>query len=387
MYSEDLLSYLLKSNIRINPHDLVVLKSLHSQYSSGNLFTEKQSFLLVKLLKKYELWLRSIYPNIDLSNPIFKSPFRKINVTKKISIDANPIGKTIKINFPYDETIVNSLKEISKSKVTFGYQAGDKTWTCLLNEKNIISLMPFIEQFQFEVDEEFSQYIDQINSIKENIEKYIPCLVFNNNSYQIINLPPNVDIPQLDTLENAVFTARRFGVTVWDNEIEKQIHEEFDDTTIKFLKSNPKEIFDPIAMEKSFDDIKVIVKNLLPCVVIIPPEIELKKLKLSLEFFNQIGISNKEMSVLFRLSNATDEEFNQYVRDNNLNSPLTDQTSVVFLNQQLPKTILLSTTKFNSILNLSGFALHNSLSKFVRYHENIINLHEHTQRRFSFAGL
>jgi hypothetical protein len=308
-------------------------------------------------------------------------------MTKKISIDANPIGKTIKINFPYDETIVNSLKEISKSKVTFGYREGDKTWTCLLNEKNIISLMPFIEKFQFEVEEEFSQYIDQINSIKENIEKYIPCLVFNNNSYQIINLPSNVDIPQLDTLENAVFTARKFGVTVWDNEIEKQIHEEFDDTTIKYLKSNPKEFFDLIAIEKSLDDLKVVVKNLLPCAVIIPPRIELKKLKVSLEFFNQIGIANEEMSVLFRLSNATDEEFNQYVKANSLNSPLSNQTSVVFLNQQLPKTILLSNIKFNSILNFSGFALQNSLSKFVRYHENIINVVDYTQGRFSFASL
>lgn len=384
MYIEDILTLLLKSYIKINPYDLSVLRSLDDQYSAGNLYTQKQADMLIRILKKYNSLLQTLIPNIDVSSLEFKSTFRSIDKTKKMSIvlSDKDFTKFIKIKFPFNTEIIKELKDLHQSGLSSMYEIIDRSWMCPLTENNIIKLISVIDKFQFEVDEELSQYIAQIKVIQENFEKYIPSLLLTDNTYKIVNLPSQVEIPEMNTLENALFTARKFGVTVWDSNVETQLLNQFDPITIRFLKNNPKELFHLTDENSSINDLQTIIKNLLPCLVILPQNNELNTLKNTVEFFNKIEIPAKNMSVMFRLSNSTDSDFNEYVKNNNLNSPLSNETQAVFISQELPKTLVKSNKKFNSILLKSTAPVSSKLSRLTRYHENVIVLN---QGRIQFA--
>jgi hypothetical protein len=106
--------------------------------------------------------------------------------------------------------------------------------------------------------------------------------------------------------------------------------------------------------------------------VVIPGSNELDTMTLSYEFFKELGITNKEMSVLFRLPSNTHENFNNFVKLNELNSPITEATKIIFVSGKIPKPIFKSGIKFHSILNLGYNNVHYTLRDFIKNHENTI---------------
>jgi hypothetical protein len=101
---------------------------------------------------------------------------------------------------------------------------------------------------------------------------------------------------------------------------------------------------------------------------------ELEKLQLSLEFLNSIGISKDEISVLFRLPTETGGIFNNYIREQELNSPVTEKTKAVFISSKVPKTILEKQLKFNCVVSFNFYNIHYSIRNLLKWHHNVINV-------------
>jgi hypothetical protein len=397
MFIEDLLQYLNSYNIRLNSVDRPIIQSFAIQLSIGKKITEKQGNLIVKFLQKYKSQI-NVGLGYDVStfldNPQFKNSFRTINYQRSMSIvDHKTYKRAIKVEFPYNEEIIDHIRKECRNNAIFSkksyYDNDEKCWFFSLNERLITYLIQLIKEFNFQLDDELAEYVTQISEIQKNIENYLPTLVKNHNNYEIINLPKNIQLLHLENLEQAIFTARKYGVTVWDNAIEKElIDSDLNETTIKFVKTQPDEVFNIDLTSFDIQSIGNIVKNLLPCLVIIPGGLEMKKLSLALDLFNSIKIENSKMSVLFRLNNSTDSEFNQFVKNNGLNSPLSEETKVVFLSQHIPKTILSPLKQFNSLLNFNYVNVHYKLAALIQTQENVINILEKpAQRRLNFANL
>ena len=84
------------------------------------------------------------------------------------------------------------------------------------------------------------------------------------------------------------------------------------------------------------------------------------------------GLEDKNMSVLFRLSSETGRNFNNFVKNQGLNGPICDETKAVFISGKLPKTILKSGIRFNSIVNMGFSNAHYTLKEYSKKHQNLV---------------
>jgi hypothetical protein len=137
---------------------------------------------------------------------------------------------------------------------------------------------------------------------------------------------------------------------------------------------------DPISCLSTF------IKYLGPTLFVIPGGNELTKLRVAYNFLKSLGIENYDMSVMFRLGAEIDRNFNNFVKENDLNSPLGENTKIVFISSKMPKPVLKSNIRFHSIINMGFEAPHYSIRDFMQNHENLIVYSEKTlQREFNFV--
>jgi hypothetical protein len=374
MNIEDLITELIYGRIALNSWDDSLVHSFHIQTVSGNGLTEKQSVHAIRIVRKHESAL-SVFLNKDISsyvqNPKFRLPIRKISSEKKLTIvEHQDHGKVIKAVFPYNEKTVGDIR---KSKDTIGqavWNKEEKCWFFSINEQSI----QFLTNLDtFEMDETFQKYVDQINSIHSNIEKYVPMLIIEDLAPKLKNCDKNMPDLTSKDLFSSIFEARKKGVYTWDETINNFVDsDEVDSLTRTFLKSDPGEKFGINSEIYKISDLAPIISHLFPLMVVIPGSNELDTITLSYEFFKELGITNKEMSVLFRLPSNTHENFNNFVKLNELNSPITEATKIIFVSGKIPKPIFKSGIKFHSILNLGYNNVHYTLRDFIKNHENTI---------------
>jgi hypothetical protein len=125
-----------------------------------------------------------------------------------------------------------------------------------------------------------------------------------------------------------------------------------------------------------------------PCLIIVPGGMEFAKTKTMYEFLKGQGYQDDEMSVLFRLSTGQGTEFNEFVKDNNLNSPITDRTKFVFVSIKLPKPVVKSKINFQSVISLGKSNVHYTIREFFKNRQNLIYYCEKSsQKEFSFGIL
>jgi hypothetical protein len=394
MFIEDLIQKLYFLNFGINQFDLSIIRSLYNQYSMGTSFTEKQGNLAISLLKKHKSILSSTM-NQDISmfldNPVFKKRFRIINTHKLIDIVDHPTFKrAIRVSFPYDEKLINAFNKEKPMLNNVIWDNENKVWLFNLHEKNITFLNTLITEFNFIADDEFKNYVSQLNYINENLDKYITLISKVNDDYVLLNSPTNVDPTLGQELVPSLFAARKKGFFVWDDNIAQELSalENFD-IVKSYLSSTPDKKFLVNLESTPLTSLETILKNLLPCLVIIPGGSELRLLEKNYNFLKTIGFDDSELSVLFRLSNDTDKNFNEYIKQNNLNNGINDKVKLFFISNNIPKTIIEHNINFNSILNYNYFSPHYKLKDFITHHHNVINICENEDqlRRCNFEFL
>lgn len=374
MNIEDLISELVFARISLQTYDTNLVYSFYDQVSRGSGLTEKQSVLAVRILKRYSQQL-SQFLNKDVSpflqSPAFRLPIRKISNDRRLTIATHStMGRVIKAVFPYNEKTVENIRKNRDSIGQAQWDKDEKCWFFSLNE-NALQFLSTLEQFEY--DETVELFINQIKDIHNDIEKYVPMLIVEDLTPKLKNCDKNMpDLNQNDFI-SAIFEARKRGVCTWDDTINRFIDsDEVDPITREFLKTDPGERFGVDSEIHQIFSLSTVVANLLPVMVVIPGGDELDKMTLARDFFKDLGIENEEMSVMFRLPSNTHGLFNEYIKLNELNSPISEKTKVVFVSSKIPKPIFKSKIKFNCILNLGYSNVHYTMQNFLKNHENAI---------------
>lgn len=393
MYIEDIIDSLMFGPVKLNRFDQKIIDSFGNQIMMGTGFTEKQSVLAVKILGRYSdqisLHLKNNI-NTFLENPTYRYKIRKTVTTRSIKIIDNNV---IEVKFPFDE---NFVAEIRKYKSNHSARSGnivwDKentSWMFTLNESNIQFITNLCNPNEFEFDEDFKKYVRDSEEILQNIENYAPILVSDNNQYAIVNSPKNMPKITATDLLGAVLQARKLGVILWDDNIDHCLNNgTIDDVTVQFLKSNPGAITELSNTPSDLACLETVLKNLGPSLIIVPGGMELEKMTHALDLLQGIGVSNKNMSVLFRLPTETGRNFNDFVKNQELNGPICEETSVVFISGKLPKPLIKSGIRFNSIINLGFDNAHYTIKEYVKNHPHQIYFDlKKTNRGFNFGQL
>lgn len=353
-------------NQNLDAKESQMLDSFCEQLDRGNNLTEKQAIVVLRILKKCKDQLRPEIPKIDdiLDNPTWKNPFRVLSTAKRFGIDRresspNVYENYIYVEFPYDNAIVESFKKrnTSVNELHRGvWNIQSRKWEFALTESNVLWLGDYLRDAGFSVDKKFMEYYGDANSIRSDIEEHLPMLVYKNDQYSIVNLPFDIEPFTTDNLTEALFLARNYGVTCWDDNIDARINNhEISYYTKLILGSNirnrPWINSDEVSIGEFATDLLKFNDKIL---IVIPGGSELNLTSKWVKFAKTLGIDNSQMSVMFRLPNEQ-AAFNEFVRDEKLNNPVSDSTRIVFVNTKITKPVIKSNIKFDLVINLGYY--------------------------------
>jgi hypothetical protein len=392
MYVEDLIITLATLG-KTNHFDTPMVDSLYDQLIRGIGFTEKQSNLAVRILKRYSPSL-TVITQIDVSsnleNPTFRMTIRKLNDAKKISIVSNDqFTRAIKVEFPFDQVKIEHIRK-HRSELDFAqWTPEEKAWMFSLTERNLQFIAGMSYTDSFEVDDEFDDFRNQIASVVGTMEIHVPMLTINNGHFEYVNASPYVPALQSTNSVSALFEARRAGISTWDDRVTEFLNQTNIDPVVKnFLLSDQSKPFEIDSEKEPVQCLTDLVKYMQPCLVIVPGGMELAKTKKIYDFLKSQGYQDDEISVLFRLSSGQGKEFNDFVKENNLNSPITEKTKFVFVSIKLPKPVVKSKMNFQSVISLGRSNVHYTIREFFKNRQNLIYYCEKsTQKEFNFGIL
>jgi hypothetical protein len=384
MYIEELIHFSISGVGQLSDQDLEILRSFHEQTVKGVGLTEKQRGLAIRVLKNNEKDLNILFKGTVsdfLENPKFKMPIRVIKHVKKISVIDHPdYGRSVKLEFPFDEEKIKQIRGKRSIANTVVWDQQLTAWIFSLEENSIKFLMDFVGEEKYEFDQDFINYLEQTLAILKNIDNLVPMLVLNDGVPKIVNSSENMPSLTSTNILEAVFESRKLGILTWGENIEDCSEIKNLPESIKELLSSDYDEMTIIDSEKTeINVLSYIVKYLSPCLFIIPGGSELDKLSQAYDFLQDIGIKNFEISTMFRLPSETGENFNNFVKNNQLNSPITEETKIVFVSTKLPKSVLKSKIKFNSIVNMGTHSAHHTVKDFMKNHENLVIFSEITK--------
>lgn len=394
MYIEDLIHYATRSGpylftkqpmpVTVTGQDLVVLQSLSDQLEyNNNHLTERQGLLAIRLLGKYRAEFRPHLATVDndLDNPQWKHPFRVLPKHKRITIakHSQPAkfhnGDCILVEFPFENDIVDSFRRRNSEVHDLhkgGWDSDLKQWVFACTEVNIEWLGSTLLPREFQADEKFLELYKEVSDVLLDMENNIPMIIQNGDRIEFKNTHKNIPQSQTTNLAEALFLAREYGVTVWDDDIDKRIDNQLHPVTKTILSSTNRKqhwVSSNIHDVYTFTDL---INYGGPALVVVPGGSELALVKEWAEFARNIGIKTEEMSVMFRLPNEQ-SAFNQFVKERELNGPVTENTRLVFVSTKITKPLIKAGIKFNTVINLGYYNyMHFSMSTIVDNARNLV---------------
>ena len=372
----------------IRGQDFNLLASLGQQISQQSGLTEKQCFLSVNTLKRYERKISVLF-NKDISGfldkPSFRFPIRKLNPEKSIKISKINNQKIIEVRFPYDEAKINVIKAYKKEiyekrfynfgmgETTIEWNHENKTWNFLLIEEHVSWLVKTFPNF--DIDEEILAFSKEIDLIFEKIENYVPMLVYNDGVFSFKNTHKNIPQPTSSNLLEVLFMAKKYGINIWDEAIDIAINSnEINAVTAKILKNNSG---DPVVLsggQSKFENLDEIISYSQKVLFVIPGGTEMQHLQAVHRYLKSQKIDEKFMTVMFRLDSSSGKICNDYIHRNNLNTPLSDDIKFFFVSGKIPKPLIGLEVNFDTVVQFGSNSAHFTLRNFVQNHHNVINM-------------
>jgi len=399
MYIEDIIDNLVGigslGNSRatfLNAYDDTLLSSFDSQLSSGLGLTEKQQALAVRILKKHSQEISNLLSKpveLFLENPQFRSPPRSISHSKTVKLFKDQENKRslIRVSFPYDEKLVNDIKvykrEASIKRTSFSrstnyedifWNTQSRTWDFHLREEHIDWLSSKLSSEGFSFDNELVEFSKEISKVKNHIEKYVPMVIFDGKNFKFSNTHKNIPQPQSSDLLEVLFYARKYGISAWDESIDQALNDVTINSYTKTLLSKKIDgdiVIDPEIVK--IDELSDTIDYIGNTVFVIPGGDEYNMLTMSHRFLQRVGITNDQISVLFRLDGNSGKICNDYVKDNKLNNPIDEKIKIFFISAKVPKPLLKTSTTIDAIVNLGSTTVHYTLKNLLKNHHFVIN--------------
>lgn len=181
-------NWLSEPIISLARYDMDVIAKMSTQTIGNTGYTEKQAKLAQKIVLTYKRQLAQ--KNIDVTpveNPAYRLPIRPMDYSTRLYID----DAHIMVKFPYNQKLIDSIREFSKeSQGKSRWNPDKKVWQADLTEYNINWLNTFAEVNKFEIDPEISKLVDKISQVEQ--AGYSICLTIDNDQLLIKNAPESL---------------------------------------------------------------------------------------------------------------------------------------------------------------------------------------------------
>ena len=368
--------------------DLAMLSSFDSQITRGLGLTKKQADAAERILKQHIVELSKRFQRdmtLVLGNPQYKLGIREISQDKAIKLAEDDNNqKIIRLIFPYDEKLIDSIKEFKKNsaRTPYGYNShssvswnpNTRTWDFEFIEENVDWVYQNFRDIGFSIDSEIVDVFIQIEKIKNEIENHVPMVIFEDGVFKFINTHKNIPQPTSTNLLEVLFQAKKYGIDTWDDAIDRAISDLSINDFTRYILTNSKS--KEISVDNKiydFSDFEDFISYQDKIIFIIPGGSELETLTHSVENLKKFGIKSNQMSVLFRLDSSAGAICNEYVKTNNLNNPISDEIKIFFISAKLPKPLIGAKLDIDAIFNLGNNSAHYTQKSLIRNHHLVIN--------------
>jgi len=361
----------------LDQRDRTFLFSLSSQFKKSLALTANQANLLMKILKEKKNTIDEMSVHSYLiENPIFKYPFRTVDMSKTISLITHNNELCISIKFPYDRKLKDTIMGLVRGR--YGYHKDSRSYVYPLSIENLYNILinDSIRNYGFDVHDSIKNIYEKITKIKDKAELYKPLLDYEEdlvikNSNKLVTKYFE-DNKQENILHN-LFLGKIIGLTPGKKLIEKINSMNFDTKIVEILLGEHHQFAS--ANSSTFDRSAVV--NFLKSVEQYPVLFILEedqRLHNSLSSWHQLlnaaGIENGEISVLSR--STDNQNFNSYIKEHQLNNLVVDKTKVVFIKNKIPKVLYKIDFKPKIIVSMSTFYVHFSTQRMLDSHPFIM---------------
>lgn len=380
-------------NVRIDLGEQSLVRSLAKQVNKGTALTDRQLDLATKKIEKYRLGLEKNKVDVDLLllNKRTRYPLREIDRTQSISLHVEKDKKVkILIKYVFSKRFAVIWDEIVKDLIG-SYREDKGIKEILFNERDLRTVVDSLRPLQFEVSDEIAELYNTIEEILVNPSESIPYVDFIDDKIELKNISSQcikyleselTDVKDSDFL---VFLERlkNCGIYHKNGEIIKKITEKAPNNLIKTILVETGTRFRINPEEHDIDTVFDIIDNLKqwPLLILVDEKKDIiSQIKTCIPKLLKY-VHKEEINIFFRLEsdNLENVEFNQFVKDNNLNNYINANTKVVFITKnRIPKPLFNADWKPHTALVTSSYEYGKTsayLSDFpaVYYYNNSLN--------------
>jgi len=344
--------------------------SFYINILSDKALTKNQGTYIVKILKKYKSLLESEgHDVVGLLNSLpWKRDFRIIDNAKKASIEFDDDGiPWICLQFPFAlKSVFDS--EFADHSNTF-WDHDKKIRKLALYQTNFLKVESFVEKNDFELDNSFLDYKDQIDDIWQNQEDYAPYCEIVDNAVMLRNQTVEAseywENNKVGVVAKDLLLAREMGYFLKKNRLE---------TAVEKIAASNKNLFWTKGIKDFFEIYKSTDSKV--CLILDRSSDYFSWMKFFINFADNQGISRKEIKVCFREDGKANSQVNQWIKDNSVGGKISDGKIFIFLNS--PAKWLYKDLDSFKIIATNGLFPFTSktLQCLLNHHPCVINVSE-----------
>jgi hypothetical protein len=357
----------IQPNFIILDRDKQILIDIAKKVYKGLALTDRQYEVVKKIfITRYKTQFKN--RDIDIENSVnsLRQPIRYLDRSEYIKIEqgkdfVDPIwsgftpAKVIAVRFPFNMTYSKIIADIKKTEYDLS-----RFYSQRIKD---IYILPYTEKIIYKLISKFKNKIKDID--KTLLEVYEQCELIAKKPENFVPGIYNFEIKH--SSENVVqYYKDLFGTPVHENLFlyydrrEKMGLVNFNDRDIENSQKNLSVLSKKVLMRKwpriNLDLKKWPLEQIMECVielrrfpllVVLPGQTEkecLESLHQQHSLFKNI-VANNDVSVLTRMKNTNNfgKEFNEYIKNNNLNNSLAKSTKIVYItSKKIPKPLLIS---------------------------------------------
>lgn len=330
--------------------DEVLMFSLGKQVLRQTALTDRQHELAKKKLLEYKEQF-DVYGFDDFEKDLdsLRMPIRSINRQKLISLKQINDKIYIAVRFPFSKKMIKHIEFLQRLQPKKNYDSKTKTHLIDFSEKNLFEIVSKLKDCNFEIEEDVKEIYGILKIMDDDKENNAPGIygfeIKNLHAKAIDYAVTSIGEPNVDNLVAYKDRENLLGLKHFDDvQLQKAISN-LQPLTKKIMQRTNSMIFID-DNEYTFNNIVESVLELyrFPLLIVLPKDNEYDVLSHTYKSFKNI-IPNESISVLFRLDNDSEEgrDFNQFVKKNELNSPLDNSTKIVYISSnKIPKPLIAS---------------------------------------------
>ena len=380
---EDLIESLAGLNkspsVDVEDVDKTIVYSIARQTFRGKALTDRQLNVMIEKLNYYKSKMDFVNDN-DWANALssLRMPLREIDRSKYIKIvdtidvyGDNEVYESyksnwqwVKIRFPFNKKTIVDLQDnlATKYNKVYFHKKGSHEHFFKLTENTVYDIVGLFKSKEFTIDQELIDGYDKIEKIICQPHNFLPGVY----DQEIKNIPQSA----VDYLHNDIGEVSDENIILYKDRSLMFGLEYFDPSTLKKSMNTVSNLAGKIASRTSanifissstwnLNEVVCALNELkrFPILVLVSERESLDQIS---KFYNATKhiIPAEQQTVLFRLDNVNNSEFNQYIKEHKLNNSLANDIKVVYIseNKKIPKPLTESSIVFNSSLNFSSFA-------------------------------